>query len=73
MDEAFRSYRFARNALIALIALGVLLIAALTWLDLRSRFSLARSEQQLAAFRDYIPAELHMKSAAGRYLMANPV
>ena len=73
MDEAFRSYRFARNALIALIGLGVLLIVALTWLDLRSRFSLARSEQQLAAFRDYIPAELHMKSAAGRYLMANPV
>ena len=73
MDEAFRSYRFARNALIALIGLGVLLIVALTYLDLRSRFSLARSEQQLAAFRDYIPAELHMKSAAGRYLMANPV
>ena len=73
MEEAFRSYRFARNALIALISLGVLLIVALTWLDLRSRFSLARSEQQLAAFRDYIPAELHMKSAAGRYLMANPV
>ena len=73
MEEAFRSYRFARNALIALIGLGVLLIVALTGIDLRSRFSLARSEQQLAAFRDYIPAELHMKSAAGRYLMANPV
>ena len=73
MDEAFRSYRFARNALIALIGLGVTLIVALTYLDLRSRLSLARSEQQLAAFRDYIPAELHMKNAAGRYLMANPV
>ncbi|SDG66954.1 response regulator [Propionivibrio dicarboxylicus] len=73
MDEAFRSYRFARNALIALIGLGVLLIVALTTIDLRSRFSLARSEQQMAAFRDHIPAELHMKSAAGRYLMANPV
>ena len=72
-DEALRSYRFARNTLIALIVLGVLLIVALTYLDLRSRFSLARSEQELAAFRDYIPAELHMKSADGRYLMANPV
>ena len=73
MDEAFRSYRFALNTLVALIGLGVVLIVALTWLDLRSRFSLARSEQQLAAFRDNIPAEMHMKSAAGRYLMANPV
>ena len=72
-EEALRSYRFARNTLIALIVLGVLLIVALTYLDLRSRFSLARSEQELAAFRDYIPAELHMKSADGRYLMANPV
>ena len=72
-DEALRSFRFARNTLIALIVLGVSLIVALTYLDLRSRFSLARSEQQLAAFRDYIPAELHMKSADGRYLMANPV
>ena len=73
MDEAFRSYRFALNTLVALIGLGVVLIVALTWLDLRSRFSLARSEQQLAAFRDNIPAEMHMKSASGRYLMANPV
>jgi two-component system, sensor histidine kinase and response regulator len=73
MNEAFRSYRFALNTLVALIGLGVGLIGALTWIDLRSRFSLARSEQQLAAFRDNIPAEMHMKSASGRYLMANPV
>jgi len=73
MDEAFRSYRFALNALIALIGLGVGLIVALTWIDLRSRFSLARSEKQLAAFRDNIPAEMHMKSASGHYLMVNPV
>jgi len=73
MDEAFRSYHFALNTLVALIGLGVVLIVALTWIDLRSRFSLARSEQQLAAFRDNIPAEMHMKSASGRYLMANPV
>jgi two-component system, sensor histidine kinase and response regulator len=73
MDEAFRSYHFALNTLVALIGLGVVLIAALTWLDLRSRFSLARSQQQLAAFRDNIPAEIHMKSASGHYLMANPV
>ena len=73
MDEAFRSYHFALNTLVALIGLGVVLIGALTWIDLRSRFSLARSEQQLAAFRDNIPAEMHMKSASGRYLMANPV
>lgn len=73
MDEAFRSYRFALNTLVALIGLGVVLIVALTWLDLRSRFSLARSEQQLAAFRDNMPAEMHMKTASGRYLMANPV
>ena len=73
MDEAFRSYYFARHALIALIGLGTLLIVALTYVDWRSRRSLARSEQQLAAFRDYIPAGLNMKSAEGRYLMANPV
>lgn len=73
MDEAFRSYHFALNTLVALIGLGVVLIAALTWLDLRSRFTLARSQQQLAAFRDNIPAEIHMKSASGHYLMANPV
>ena len=73
MDEAFRSYHFARHALIALIGLGTLLIVALTYVDWRSRRSLARSEQQLAAFRDYIPAGLNMKSAEGRYLMANPV
>lgn len=73
MDEAFRSYHFALSTLVALIGLGVVLIAALTWLDLRSRFTLARSQQQLAAFRDNIPAEIHMKSASGRYLMANPV
>ena len=73
MDEAFRSYRFASHALIALIGLGTLLIVALTYVDWRSRRSLARSEQQMAAFRDYIPAGLNMKSAEGRYLMANPV
>lgn len=73
MDEAFRSYNFARHALIALIGLGALLIVALTYADWRSRRSLERSEQRLAAFRDYIPAGLSMKSAAGHYLMANPV
>jgi hypothetical protein len=73
MDEAFRSYDFARHALIALIGLGALLIVALTYADWRSRRSLERSEQRLAAFRDYIPAGLSMKSAAGHYLMANPV
>ncbi|MDR1935729.1 MAG: response regulator [Candidatus Accumulibacter sp.] len=73
MDEAFRSLHFARRALVSLIALGVLLIVALTFVDWRSRRSLARSEQQMAAFRDYIPAGLSMKSADGRYLMTNPV
>ncbi len=73
LDEAFRSYHFARRALIALIGLGTLLIVALTYVDWRSRRSLERSEQRLAAFRDYIPAGLNMKSAAGHYLMANPV
>lgn len=42
MDEAFRSYHFARHALIALIGLGTLLIVALTYVDWRSRRSLAR-------------------------------
>ena len=73
MDEAFRSYYFARNALVALISLGSMLIVLLTYADWRSRRSLARSEQRLAAFRDYIPAGMNMKSADGRYLMANPV
>lgn len=73
MDEAFRSYYFARNALVALISLGGMLIVLLTYVDWRSRRSLARSEQRLAAFRDYIPAGLNMKDAAGRYLMVNPV
>ena len=73
MEEAFRSYYFARTALVALISLGSMLIVLLTYVDWRSRRSLARSEQRLAAFRDYIPAGLNMKSAAGRYLMVNPV
>lgn len=73
MNEAFRSYYFARHALVALIGLGSLLIVALTYVDWRSRRSLARSEQRLTAFRDYIPAGLNMKSATGRYVMANPV
>ncbi|MBS1155147.1 MAG: diguanylate cyclase/phosphodiesterase & domain with sensor(s) [Proteobacteria bacterium] len=73
MDEAFRSYYFARAALITMISLGSMLIVLLTYVDWRSRRSLARSEQRLAAFRDYIPAGMNMKSAAGRYLMANPV
>lgn len=73
MDEAFRSYHFARRALVALIALGSILILALTVIDWRSRRSLARSEQRLAAFRDHIPAGMNMKSVDGRYLMANPV
>jgi PAS domain S-box-containing protein len=73
MDEAFRSFLFARHALLALIALGVLLIVALTFVDWRSRRFLELSEQRFAAFRDYIPAGLSMKSASGHYLMANPV
>ncbi|WP_263771413.1 PAS domain-containing hybrid sensor histidine kinase/response regulator [Propionivibrio soli] len=73
MDEAFRSYYFARHALQALIAIGTLLIVALTAADWRSRRSLARSEQRLAAFRDYIPAGVNMKDVHGRYLMVNPV
>ncbi len=73
MDEAFRSYNFARRALVALITLGSILILTLTLVDWRSRRSLARSEQRLAAFRDHIPAGMNMKSADGRYLMANPV
>ena len=73
MDEASRSLHFARHALVSLTALGVLLVVALTFVDWRSRRSLARSEQQLAAFRDHIPAGLSMKSADGRYLMANPM
>ncbi len=73
MDEAFRSYHFARRALVALITLGSILILALTVIDWRSRRSLARSEQRLAAFRDHIPAGMNMKSVDGRYLMVNPV
>ncbi|MDR0379704.1 MAG: hypothetical protein LBI62_07175, partial [Candidatus Accumulibacter sp.] len=55
MDEAFRSLHFARRALISLIALGVFLIAALTFEDWRSRLSLARNEQ-LTAARDLAEA-----------------
>ena len=73
MRSFWKRYRRNTGAVLGLAILGVVLIVALTWLDLRSRFSLARSEQQLAAFRDNMPAEMHMKSASGRYLMANPV
>jgi signal transduction histidine kinase/CheY-like chemotaxis protein len=54
-DEAFRSLYFARRALISLIALGVFLIAALTFEDWRSRLSSARNEQ-LTAARDLAEA-----------------
>ena len=55
LDEAFRSLHFARRALISLIALGVFLIAALTFEDWRSRLSSARNEQ-LTAARDLAEA-----------------
>ncbi|MDR0440875.1 MAG: response regulator [Candidatus Accumulibacter sp.] len=61
MDEAFRSLRFARRALVSLIALGVFLIAALTFEDWRSRLSLARSEQ-MAAARDLAEAASRTKA-----------
>jgi signal transduction histidine kinase/CheY-like chemotaxis protein/HPt (histidine-containing phosphotransfer) domain-containing protein len=61
MDEAFRSLRFARRALISLIALGVFLIAALTFEDWRSRLSLARSEQ-MALARDLAEAASRTKA-----------
>ncbi|MDR2613859.1 MAG: response regulator [Candidatus Accumulibacter sp.] len=61
MDEAFRSLRFARRALISLIALGVFLIAALTFEDWRSWLSSARSEQ-LAAARDLAEAASQAKA-----------
>ncbi|MDR1709756.1 MAG: response regulator, partial [Candidatus Accumulibacter sp.] len=73
MNEAFRSLRFARRALVSLIALGVALIVALTFVDWRARRSLAQSEQslenkvakrteQLAAARDMAEAANRVKA-----------
>lgn len=47
MEEAFRSYYFARHALTALIGLGALLIVALTYVDWRSRRSLESTQRDL--------------------------
>lgn len=72
MDEAYRSYRFARNVLIALIGLGAGLIVSLSYTHWRSSSALARSEEQFAAFCRHIPAALQIKDASGRFLMVNP-
>jgi two-component system, sensor histidine kinase and response regulator len=54
--EAYASFHFARLALGALVGVAIALIVALTVAQWRSRRWIARSEQQLAAFRDHIPA-----------------
>lgn len=73
MEEAYRSFRYARLALECLVAIAVFLVIGLTLAQLRARRSLARNEQQLAAFRDHMPGGMLMKDAQGRYLMVNPV
>ncbi len=73
MEEAFRSIVFARDTLLILILIAAGLILTLSVLHWRWRRSLAGRESQLAAFRDFIPAAIHLKDTEGRYQMANPM
>lgn len=73
MDEAFGPYYFARRIVIFLIVLALLLLLGLSYLHWRSRRTLARNEAMMSSFRDNIPAGLHLKDRAGRYLMVNPL
>lgn len=70
---AFAGYFFARKTVLLLAAVATLLIAGITYIQWRARRRLAMSEGLMAAFRDNIPAGIHLKSLDGRYLMLNPL
>jgi signal transduction histidine kinase/DNA-binding response OmpR family regulator/HPt (histidine-containing phosphotransfer) domain-containing protein len=72
VDEAFRSIALARDLQIALFAIAVGLIVAISALHGWSRRSLARSSRLLAAFRDHLPGGMLMRDVAGRLIMTNP-
>lgn len=73
LDEAFGPYFFARNVVLLLTTVAMLLITGLSFAQWHSRRTLARSEAMMRAFRDNIPAGIHLKTVDGRYLMVNPL
>lgn len=72
-DSAFSAYFLARTIVLVLAGLAIILIVGMTYVQWRARRRLAMSEGLLAAFRDNIPAAIHLKSLDGRYLMLNPL
>ncbi|CAG2144698.1 hybrid sensor histidine kinase/response regulator [Cupriavidus numazuensis] len=70
-DEAYRSYHLARQAIIALTCLAILLILAITVLQWRSRNEMRRTERLWTAFRKNVPAGLAYNSPDGTVEMAN--
>lgn len=73
MDEAFGPYYSARDTVIFLLGMALVLLMCLSYVHWRSRRVLTRSEAMMSSFRDNIPAGLHLKDKAGRYLMVSPL
>jgi two-component system, sensor histidine kinase and response regulator len=72
IDEAFASYRFTRDVMIALtVAIG-LLIALVTVMLRRADKRLAYSQEQLRAIFEYSPAIMHLKDRRHAMLVVNP-
>uniref|UniRef100_Q46Q93 Virulence sensor protein BvgS n=1 Tax=Cupriavidus pinatubonensis (strain JMP 134 / LMG 1197) TaxID=264198 RepID=Q46Q93_CUPPJ len=72
-DEAYRSFHLARQAIIALTALAICLILALTALHWRSRREMRQNAERWQAFRKNVPAGLAYMSPGGRVDMANDI
>ncbi len=71
VDEAFASYRLARNVAGLLLALSVVLILATTLVTSRGREALSRSQTNLQSILDNTTALIYLKQRDGRYRLAN--
>ena len=72
MGEAFSSYLFTRNVVVALTAIILLLIAIATWILRREGRLLAQSEERMRAMLEHSPAIMSLKDRQHVMLAANP-
>lgn len=70
-EEAYRSFYLARQAIVALTAIAVCLMLALTALHWRSRREMRQNAERWEAFRKNVPAGLAYMSLGGTVEMAN--
>jgi PAS domain S-box-containing protein len=72
IDEVYEPYHIARNAVVGLCAVAVVLMATLTVVFMRGRRTIASRAAQIRHLVANMPALIFLKDRQGRFLLVNP-